>query len=35
MKQVKNIPGNIFRDDSILKIRFSKEISINDLGKCL
>lgn len=29
------IPENILRDDSILKIRFSKPISLNDLGKCL
>jgi 4-amino-4-deoxy-L-arabinose transferase-like glycosyltransferase len=31
----KPIPENILRDDSILKIRFSKSVSINDLGKCL
>jgi 4-amino-4-deoxy-L-arabinose transferase-like glycosyltransferase len=29
------IPDNISRDPSILKIRFSKSISVNDLGKCL
>jgi hypothetical protein len=29
------IPENIRTDDSILKIRFSKSISVNDLGKCL
>jgi 4-amino-4-deoxy-L-arabinose transferase len=31
----KPIPENILKDDSILKIRFSKGISVNDLGKCL
>jgi len=29
------IPENILRDDSILKIRFSKDISVKDLGQCL
>jgi 4-amino-4-deoxy-L-arabinose transferase len=29
------IPENILKDNSILKIRFSKEISTNDIGKCL
>jgi len=29
------IPDNIREDTSILKIRFSKTISLNDLGKCL
>jgi hypothetical protein len=31
----KPIPENILRDDSILKIRFSKSISVKDLGKCI
>jgi 4-amino-4-deoxy-L-arabinose transferase-like glycosyltransferase len=29
------IPENILHDESILKIRFSKDIFLNDLGKCL
>lgn len=31
----KPIPENIQMDNSILKIKFSKPISVNDLGKCL
>ena len=31
----KPVPENILRDDSILKIRFSKATSVNDVETCM